>query len=154
MSAVDTGLVGVLHPVIITGDLPGALAFYRDLLGFRIDSEMVHDPVPLARLGGPAGADARAVILKAPDGSELEIASFAAPKGRPLTDDPWPDAGIRSITFVVADIEAMLGRMAAAGYPAAGEVVRFQVDGGPVLVAYVRGPDGVILTLLQRGETT
>lgn len=148
-----TGLRGLLHPVVITGDLPRALAFYRDLLGFTVHQEMAHDPVSLARLGGPPAADARAVILRAPDGSELEIASFAVPAGHPRTDADWPDAGIRSITFVVDDIAAMLRRMAAAGYDRVGDVVPFEVDDAPVLVAYVHGPDGVVLTLLQRGRS-
>jgi hypothetical protein len=40
--------------------------------------------------------------------------------------------------------------MAAAGHRVVGEVVAFQLDGAPVRVAYVHGPDGVILTLLER----
>ena len=150
-AASGAGLRSVLHPVVITGDLPRALVFYRDLLGLTVEDEIIHDPALLARLGGPAGADARAVILKAPDGSELEIASFATPAGRPRTDAGWPDAGIRSITFIIDDIAAMLRRMATSGYERAGEVVPFEVDGAAVLVAYVHGPDGVILTLMQRG---
>jgi catechol 2,3-dioxygenase-like lactoylglutathione lyase family enzyme len=150
-AASGTGLRSVLHPVVITGDLPRALVFYRDLLGLVVEDEMIHDPGLLARLGGPPGANAQAVILRAPDGSELEIASFAAPVGRPRTDAGWPDAGIRSITFVIDDIATMLRRMATAGYERVGEIVPFEVDGAPVLVAYIHGPDGVILTLLQRG---
>jgi len=142
-------LRGVLHPVVITPDLPRALAFYRDLLGFRVHAEMTHDPVALARLGGPRDARASAVILRAPDGSEIEIASFAAPRGKPRSDSGWPDAGIRSITFVVDGLDALLVRLAAAGHPALGETVPFDVDGGPVRVAYARGPDGVVLTLLE-----
>jgi catechol 2,3-dioxygenase-like lactoylglutathione lyase family enzyme len=141
----------VLHPVIITGDMPAALAFYRDLLGFRVTGEMVHDADALARLGGPVGAEASAVVLTAPDGSEIEIACFTAPRGQPRTEAGWPDAGIRSITFVVDGLDAMLASMARAGCPRAGDVVPFVVDGVTVRVAYVHGPDGVVLTLLQRG---
>jgi catechol 2,3-dioxygenase-like lactoylglutathione lyase family enzyme len=48
-------LVGVLHPVIVAGDMPRALAFYCDLLGFHVTGEMGHDAAALAQLGGPAG---------------------------------------------------------------------------------------------------
>jgi catechol 2,3-dioxygenase-like lactoylglutathione lyase family enzyme len=141
----------VLHPVVITPDLGRALTFYRDLLGFRVHAEMTHDPVALARLGGPRDARANAVILRAPDGSEIEIASFAAPRGKPRSGAAWPDAGIRSITFIVDGLDALLTRLAAAGHPAMGETMPFAVDGGPIRVAYVQGPDGVVLTLLEHG---
>jgi len=143
-------LRSVLHPVIITGDMPNALAFYRDLLGFRLKSEMVHDPAALARLGGPREAEASAVILDAPDGSEIEIACFTSPRGAARSAAGWPDAGIRSITFIVEGLTDMLDRMAKAGYAPAGDVVPFSVEGDAVRVAYVNGPDGVVLTLLER----
>lgn len=143
----------VLHPVVITGDMPAALLFYRDLLGLTVKSRMVHDGDKLARLGGPRQAVASAVVLAAPDGSEIEIACFEEPRGRPRADAGWPDAGIRSITFVVDDLEKLLARLAAGGHRPAGEVVPFMVDGDQVRVAYVDGPDGVVLTLLERVST-
>ena len=147
-----TGLVGILHPVVITGDFDSTLSFYRDLLGFVPQPVTTHDPQKLTALGGPADADAKAVILNAPDGSELEIASFRFPKGRARSDRGWTDAGIRSITFVVRDIVAMTSRLDAAGYPVVNEIVDFTVESEAVRVCYVEGPDGVVLTLLQRGS--
>ena len=144
------GLISVLHPVIITGDMANALAFYRDLLGFRVKQEMTHDPAVLARLGGPAGSEATAVILDAPDGTEIEIACFTRPSGLRRSGAGWADAGIRSITFVVEGIGEMLGRLGHAGYLCAGEVLSLTVEGQTVRVAYVEGPDGVVLTLLER----
>lgn len=143
----------VLHPVVVTGDMEGALAFYGDLLGLTVKSRMVHDGDKLARLGGPRRAEATAVVLAAPDGSEIEIACFAEPRGRPRSDAAWPDAGIRSITFVVDDLQKLMARLTAAGHRSAGEVVPFAVDGDNFKVAYVNGPDGVVLTLLERLST-
>ena len=109
---------------------------------------MHHDPVALARLGGPR-MRTPARHPQSPDGSELEIASFAKPRGRRRTDAGWPDAGIRSITFVVDGLDALFARMAAAGHRAIGEVVALVVEGAPARVVYVEGPDGVVLTLLE-----
>lgn len=148
MSAART--LGVLHPVIVTRDMEGALLFYRDLLGLRVRSRVTHDPAMLARLGGPEGADASAAMLEAPDGTEIEVACFVRPQGKPRTDVGWADAGIRSVTFVVDDLDAMTLRLTAAGYPTAGEVVAVRWEGMMVKVAYVAGPDGVVLTLLER----
>jgi catechol 2,3-dioxygenase-like lactoylglutathione lyase family enzyme len=144
-------LLGVLHPVIITRDLERSLKFYRDTMGFNAEPILRHDPDKLRRLGGPSDAIARAVILKAPDGSEIEIACFARPSGKETVDADWPDAGIRSITFRVADIMAMLARMEHAGYGLINEVVEFPHNGGRALVAYIKGPDDVVLTLMQEG---
>jgi catechol 2,3-dioxygenase-like lactoylglutathione lyase family enzyme len=145
-----SGVRGIVHAVIIAADMDRALVFYRDLLGLRVTGEMVHDGGKLARLGGPRGAEASAAILAAPDGSEIEIACFTAPRGRGRSDAAWPDAGIRSITFAVDDLPGLLDRLAGAGYLAAGEIVSFDTDDGPVRVAYVHGPDGVVLTFMER----
>jgi catechol 2,3-dioxygenase-like lactoylglutathione lyase family enzyme len=143
-------LLSVLHPVIITRDMPNALAFYGDLLGFRVKQETTHDPGVLSRLGGPADAEATAVILDAPDGTEIEIACFRRPAGLRRSEAGWADAGIRSITFVVEGLGEMVGRLGQAGYRCTGEVLSLTVEGEPVRVAYVGGPDGVVLTLLER----
>lgn len=139
--------------MIITRDFAGALKFYRDLLGFVPRPVTTHDPEKIARLGGPPNAEAQAVILHAPDGSELEIACFAKPGGAERSAATWTDAGIRSITFKVKDIDAMLRRLGHAGYAAVNEVVAFVVEGASVRVAYVHGPDGVILTLIEEGAS-
>jgi catechol 2,3-dioxygenase-like lactoylglutathione lyase family enzyme len=146
-----TPLIGIAHPVVITRDLDRALAFYRDLLGFMARPITTHDPQQIARLGGPPNIAAQAVILHAPDGSELEIACFTKPNGDAESRAGWADAGIRSITFKVSNMAVMLDRLGTAGYGLVNEVVEFVVKGKPVEVAYVRGPDGVILTLLYEG---
>jgi catechol 2,3-dioxygenase-like lactoylglutathione lyase family enzyme len=149
----DHPLRGIVHPVIITRDMDRALAYYRDLLGFVPRPMTTHNPALITRLGGPPLAAAKAVILHAPDGSELEIAAFAEPDGEIESHASWADAGIRSITFRVTDIAAMIERLTAAGYPLVNEIVEFVVEGTPVLVAYVPAPDGVIMTLLQDGKS-
>jgi catechol 2,3-dioxygenase-like lactoylglutathione lyase family enzyme len=146
-------LRGIVHPVIITRNMDRALAYYRDLLGFVPRPIATHDPALIARLGGPRDVVARAVILHAPDGSELEIAEFTEPPGDATSRAGWSDAGIRSITFRVTDIADMIERLAAAGYPLVNEIVAFVVEGTPVLVAYVQAPDGVVMTLLQDGKS-
>ena len=148
----DTALIGILHPVVITRDFARARHFYEDVLGFVPRPITTHDPDKIARLGGPPDIVAKAVILHAPDRSELEIAAFERPAGQARSTAGWADAGIRSITFKVVSIAAMLDRLAANGYRQVNDVVEFAVEGKPVQVVYVHGPDGVILTLLQEGK--
>jgi catechol 2,3-dioxygenase-like lactoylglutathione lyase family enzyme len=147
----DKLLIGILHPVVITRGFARARHFFEDLLGFVPRQVTTHNREQIGRLGGPRDIVAQAVILHAPDGSELEIACFARPDGEAESRAGWADAGIRSITFKVTSITAMLDRLSAAGYGLVNEVVECLVEGEPVQVAYLRGPDGVILTLLQDG---
>ncbi len=148
----DTPLIGILHPVVITRDFARTRHFYEEVLGFVARPVTTHDPEKIARLGGPADTVAKAVILHAPDGSELEIAAFERPAGQAQSTAGWADAGIRSITFQVASMAAMIDQLAANGFPLVKDVVEFAVEGKPVQVAYVSGPDGVTLTLLQEGK--
>jgi catechol 2,3-dioxygenase-like lactoylglutathione lyase family enzyme len=144
----------VLHAVLVTGDFERTVAFYRDLLGLSAGPVRHHEADRLHRLGGPPAAIARAVILKAPDGTEIEIACFERPRGSARTDSGWQDAGIRSVTFVVPDIRRLVAKLKDSGYRPLGEVTPFIEEGRPVLVAYVDGPDGVIVTLLQTANVT
>jgi catechol 2,3-dioxygenase-like lactoylglutathione lyase family enzyme len=147
----DTPMLGLLHPVIITRDLERAMSYYCDVLGLVPRPITAHDPLKIARLGGPADMAGRAVILNAQDGSELEIACFTKPEGRAETTAGWQDAGIRSITFRVSNMATMMQRLSEAGYGIIGEVVTFELETGAVQVAYVEAPDGVVMTLLQDG---
>lgn len=148
MSATD--VLHVLHPVLATRDFEHTLAFYRDCLGLSAAGPVLHhDPHYLRSLGGPSDAVAKAVILKAPDGTEIEVACFEQPEGQSRTHASWADAGIRSVTFVVTDIDAMVDKMAAAQYPLLGQIVPTAEDNGRGRICYVLGPDGVIVTLLQ-----
>lgn len=147
----ETPLLGIVHPVIITRDMERAMNYYCDVLGFVPRPITTHDPLKIGRMGGPADMEGRAVILHAPDGSELEIACFTKPDGLAETTAGWQDAGIRSITFKVSDMVAMLRRLSEAGHGIIGEVVTFEIETGAVQVAYVEAPDGVVMTLLQDG---
>ena len=84
------GVLGVFHPTITVSDMEGALNFYRDVLGLRPTFDGLHEPAALSRLLGYAEPEVRAVIVQAPDGTEIELAEFRRPKGRPPTDRRSP----------------------------------------------------------------
>ena len=138
----------VLHPVIVCTDLEHSLAFYREVVGLRPGPIEPHDPDLLSRLAGRPSSG-RAVILTGDDGTELELATFDTPATRPAERAPWETAGIRSVTFIVADLDAALAHARAAGYPEAGEIVGFDQTAGRLAVVYLTGPDSVIVTLAQ-----
>jgi catechol 2,3-dioxygenase-like lactoylglutathione lyase family enzyme len=57
------------------------------------------------------------------------------------------ERGLRNVCFEVADLQGAVDRLAADGYGLVGGIGRYQ---DVWLMAYVRGPEGVIVALAER----
>ena len=57
------------------------------------------------------------------------------------------ELGLRNVAFEVADLDAILDRLAADGYGLVGGVGQYEQMWR---MAYVRGPEGIIVALAQR----
>jgi catechol 2,3-dioxygenase-like lactoylglutathione lyase family enzyme len=57
------------------------------------------------------------------------------------------ELGLRSVAFEIDDLHGEVDRLAADGYDLVGGVGRYE---NAWLMAYVRGPDGIIVALAQR----
>lgn len=127
-----------------------ALAFYRDLLGLRPTFDGVHEPEAIRKLLHYPDPDVRGVIVQAPDGSEIELAEFRRPAGRPSVERDWADAGLSLLSLRVTGIEELMTRIVEAGFTFTSELVRQTLpDGAVVKVAVCNGPDGVSVTLSE-----
>ena len=140
-------ITGIHHTAISTGDFERALAFYRDLLGFEMVSELNWPAgVELAdTITGLEGSAARSVMLRASNTS-IELFEFSSPTPRPGDPKrPVCDHGITHIGLEVDDIDAEYERLKAAG-------MTFHCppqDLGASRVTYGRDPDGNVLELWQ-----
>ena len=89
------------------------------------------------------------VMLRAPDGGTgVELSSFVRPD--PVPGSPAAMAnelGLRSLAFEVDDLEAHVDRLAAEGYGLVGGIGRYE---DAWRMAYVRGPEGIIVALAER----
>ena len=138
---------GIHHTAISTGDFERALAFYRDLLGFEMVSELNWPAgVELAdTITGLESSAARSVMLRASNTS-IELFEFSSPAPKPGDPKrPVCDHGITHIGFEVDDIDAEYERLTAAG-------MSFNCppqDLGASRVTYGRDPDGNVLELWQ-----
>jgi catechol 2,3-dioxygenase-like lactoylglutathione lyase family enzyme len=135
------------HIGIVVDDL-GETARFFTALGctcqepFRVSGSWVE------RIIGLTNVEVEGMFVTAPDGSgALELVKFHAPahSGDPV-DLPTNALGIRHIAYRVSDTETMVARASAAGYGLVGEVVNYQ---DMFLLAYVRGPEGLIVELAQ-----
>ncbi len=143
-------ITGVFHAVIAVPDLDAALLFYRDLLGLTVTLRWDHDVATLSRLTGYADPVASAATLAAPDGTEIELAEFRRPKGRPRVEKRWEDAGLSFITLTCDDLEVVVARLRSAGTPFVGEIVDYVLeDGAVVRVVYCFAPEGTTITLIE-----
>jgi catechol 2,3-dioxygenase-like lactoylglutathione lyase family enzyme len=135
------------HIGVVVNDLAETARFFT-ALGFDCQEPFRVSGSWVERIIGLTGVDVEGVFVTAPDGSgALELIEFHAParSGDPV-DLPTNALGIRHIAYRVSDIETMVARATAAGYGLVGEVVNYQ---DMFLLAYVRGPEGLIVELAQ-----
>ncbi len=89
------------------------------------------------------------VMLRVPDGStRLELSSFVRPEheqGSPAA--MANELGLRNVAFEVDDLQAAVDRVAAAGYGLVGGIGQYE---DIWRMAYVRGPEGITVSLAER----
>jgi glyoxylase I family protein len=138
------------HTGITISNLDRSLAFWRDVLGFEL-SHTAHQTGELAQeITGVAGAEIKLVVLRAPGGHKIELLEYLAPADRKRADIRPCDVGSVHVAFLVRDLDAVLERIAASDWKAAGKPQRLQ--SGPNAgkrVVYVRDPDGTTIELMQ-----
>lgn len=137
------------HVAITVSDLAASIAFFESL-GLVLDGPSARvEGAFIDTVIGMTGAATEIVMLRAPgDGTSVELSQFV----RPAAVVGQPDAmanvlGLRSIAFEVDDIEAVVARAGGDGYPLVGGIGEYE---GVWRMAYVRGPDGILVALAQR----
>jgi catechol 2,3-dioxygenase-like lactoylglutathione lyase family enzyme len=98
---------------------------------------------------GIRGAHCRIVMLRPPDGgSRLELASFVTPDHVRGSAAPMAnELGLRNVSFEVGDLDAAVAAVAADGYGLIGGIGEHE---NSVRMAYVRGPEGIIVSLFEQ----
>ena len=89
------------------------------------------------------------VMLHLPDGgTTLELSSFSRPAHLPGSPAaPANELGLRNVAFEVDDVRAAVDRVAKDGYGTVGGIGDYE---GSWRMAYIRGPEGIIVSLAQR----
>jgi lactoylglutathione lyase len=145
------GIGDLDHTSFTVSSVDRSVAFYRDLLGCELLSNVDEDGGPLPLLFGYDEASIRVALLRPPAGAHvIELIEFRAP---PSTLGPIePRAiGAAHLCFAVGDLEAEYERLRAAGVdsfvspPVSGEAR----DGGRWSALFLRDPDGILVELYQ-----
>jgi catechol 2,3-dioxygenase-like lactoylglutathione lyase family enzyme len=135
------------HVGVTVADLGAVTAFFV-ALGLEIEGRTFVEGEFIDTVTGIPGSRTEIVMLRPPDnGTAVELSSFVRPS--PVAGSPGAMAneiGLRSIAFVVDDLGAAVDQAASAGYGLVGGIGEYE---GSWRMAYVRGPEGIIVALAQ-----
>ncbi|GAB4002190.1 VOC family protein [Nocardioides ultimimeridianus] len=136
------------HVGLTVRDLDTVEAFFRGL-GLEADGRMQIEGDFLDTVCGLQGARTEIVMLRPPGGgTAIELSSFLRPE--PTEGSPQAMAnelGLRNVCFEITDLAGTVERLAADGYGLVGGIGRHEDSW---LMAYVRGPEGIVVSLAER----
>src|SRR5256714_13244903 len=139
------------HTGITVSNLERALAFWRNVLGFEL-SHTAHQMGEMAReITGVAGAEIKLAVVKAPGGHKIELLEYLAPADRKKVDLRPCDVRSVHVAFTVDKLDAILEKIAASGWKAAGnpQTLKTGPNAGKRAV-YGRDPDGTTIEFMQQ----
>jgi catechol 2,3-dioxygenase-like lactoylglutathione lyase family enzyme len=134
--------------LIVVDDLEAVKAFFLQL-GFELEGETTVEGSSVDRLIGLQNVHATLVFMRTPDGhGRIELDKFHTPDAIRTGPEKAPvnELGIRRIMFAVDDIDDVVARLLAHGAELVGEVVY----GDTNRLAYIRGPEGIIVGLSEQ----
>ncbi|MDQ1510349.1 MAG: hypothetical protein QOG50_2193 [Actinomycetota bacterium] len=136
------------HVGITVADLDAATAFFVGL-GLEVEGRTFVEGEFIDTVCGIPDSRTEIVMLRAPGGgTAVELSSFIRPDHNPGSPTAMAnELGLRSIAFEVDDLQAAVDRLAAEGYGVVGGVGQYE---NAWLMAYVRGPEGIIVALAER----
>ena len=136
------------HVGITVAELDTATAFFVGL-GLEVEGRTFVEGEFLDTVIGIPGSRTEIVLLRPPDGgTRLELSRFVRPDS--VTGSPAAMAnelGLRNVAFEVDDLQTAVDRLATEGYGLVGGVGEYEQIWR---MAYVRGPEGIIVSLAER----
>ena len=133
---------------IVCRDLPALRQFYENILGLTFISEVMVG-ADKARQAALSERGYTVVRLQTPYGERIKLLAPVDPP--PVSEVPGyilDKANASYLTFIVDDIKAVVGRIAAAGIQFMTGSERIEVRPGTYL-AFCRDPEGNVLEIVQ-----
>jgi catechol 2,3-dioxygenase-like lactoylglutathione lyase family enzyme len=136
------------HVGITVADLDTVSAFFVGL-GLEVEGRTFVEGEFLDTVCGIPGSRTEIVMLKPPgEGTRLELSTFVRPAMTPGSPTAMAnELGLRNVAFEVEDVHAVVAWAATQGYPVVGGVGDYE---GVWRMAYLRGPEGLIVSVAQR----
>ncbi len=136
------------HIGITVADLDSATSFFVGL-GLEVEGTGSVEGEFVETVCAIPGAVCEIAMLRSPDGgTRLELASFVKPDHLPGSPRAMAnELGLRNVSFEVDDLQSAVDAVAAEGYGLVGGIGEYESS---VRMAYVRGPDGIIVSLFEQ----
>ena len=136
------------HVGLTVADLDAATAFFVGL-GLEAEGRAFVEGEFLDTVCGIPDSRTEVVMLRAPgDGGRLELSRFMRPDSVPGSPAAMAnELGLRNVSFEVHELQAALDWAATEGYGLVGGIGEYE---GTWRMAYVRGPEGIIVSLSER----
>ncbi len=136
------------HVGITVADLDVATAFFVGL-GFEVEGRADMAGEFVDTVIGIPDSRSKIVTLRLPGGgTKLELSTFSHPSHQAGSPNAMStELGLRNICFDVDDLNAIVDRLSTDGYGLVGGIGRYE---DAWLMAYVRGPEGIIVALAQQ----
>jgi catechol 2,3-dioxygenase-like lactoylglutathione lyase family enzyme len=146
--------LGIDHTAIVVGNTAASLAFYRDVLGFRVAGESLNFGAEQERLNNVQGARLRITGLRASAGPGIEFLEYLSPRdGRPFPADERANDLVHWHTTVLvpaAEAAAAVLRRRRFRLISPGAVSLPDTALGFGRGVRVRDPDGHVIQLVER----
>lgn len=140
-------LIRLTHVGICVANMERSLRFYRDLLGFGFEHDLHVEGEPSDTLLRLRGVVLDAAYL-ARDGVRIELLRFASPAPPAPRVRSMHEHGLTHLSFRVADLDATLTALRAAGERILEEtVIRIPEFGAAACM--IVDPDGQLIELVQ-----
>lgn len=136
------------HVGVIVDDLDAAIAFFLEL-GFESGGRGMVEGEVVDKIVGLEGVRSEFAFVRTPDGTgSLElIKNHAATDTNGPQFEPANRLGYRHIAIEIEDLYGTVDRLRGKGFDLVGEV---QDYGNVYRLAYVRGPEGLIVELAEK----
>ena len=136
------------HVGITVSDIDAATAFFVGL-GLEVEGRTLMEGAFLDTVCGILGARTEVVMLRTSDEAiRIELGRFVRPDHEPGSPDAMAnELGLRNVCFEVADLQGAVDGLAEDGYGLVGGIGEWE---NTWKMAYVRGPDGIVVALTER----
>ena len=136
------------HVGVTVADLDRAVDFFVGL-GLEEEGRQFVEGAFLDTVCGIPGSRTEISMLRPPGGgTALELARFVRPEHTPGNQQAMAtEVGLRNVCFEIEDLPGTVARLEAEGYGLVGGIGEYE---GVWRMAYVRGPEGIVVSLAER----
>lgn len=138
----------IRHTGLVVADLEKALYFWRDLLGFRVEKRIDESGPHIDAMMGLKDVRVTTVKMTAPEGGMIELLHFQSHPDIPSWLGQPYSTGFTHVAMTVSNLDEAYEKLAKAG-AVFNAPPQYSPDGA-VKVIYCKGPEGVLLELVER----